>query len=54
MCIVLHVVCGVYYIALLQTVLPVKRAASHTLCVLIRNNRRQQQRKELISWIIKG
>lgn len=36
-----------------KTVLPVKKVAGHTLCVLIRNNRRQNQRKDLIAWFIK-
>ena len=36
----------------MQAVLPVKRAATYTLCVFIRYNRRQERRNELISWII--
>lgn len=41
-------------ITYLQVVLPVRQAAAYSLCLFIRFNRRQDQRNELISWIIEG
>jgi len=37
-----------------QYVLPVKHAAAHTLCVFLRHNRRQDQRHDMITWMIEG
>lgn len=45
--------CHIVYF-FVQAVLPIKRAAAYTLIVFIRYNRRQEQRFDLVTWIIEG